>query len=170
MILIGNTLMCNEISVGRKQAGSANQNKVTFNVTYQPGTIEAVGYSGGKEMSRTSLRTAGAPVALRLTPDRPTMRSEYGDLAYVTVEIVDQDGYVVPYAEPEVSFEVTGVGALIAVGTANPLSEEPYVGNQRKAWRGRLLAIVRSGGQPGEIMLRARTEGLSASELWLEAK
>jgi beta-galactosidase len=163
-------LFVNDVPVGRKQAGPVSQNKVTFDVTYQPGTIEAVGYSGGKETSRTSLRTAGTPAFLRLTPDRTTIGSKYGDLAFVTVEIVDQDGYIVTYAESEVSFEISGVGALIAVGTANPLSEEPYVGNRRKAWHGRLLAVVRSNGQPGEIMLRAHTEELPAAELWLNAK
>jgi beta-galactosidase len=163
-------LFINGVSQGRKPAGAASQNKVTFDVTYRPGTIEAVGYCSGKETSRTLLKTAGVPAALRLTPDRTTMRSEYGDLAYVTVEIVDQDSHVVTCAEPEVSFEVSGVGALIAVGTANPLSEEPYVSNRRKAWHGRLLSVVRSSGQAGEIALKARTEGLLAAELRLYAK
>lgn len=163
-------LFINGVSAGRKPGGAASQNKTTFDVTYQPGTIEAVGYRGGKVTSRSSLKTAGAPAALRLTSDRITIGSEYGDLAYVTVEIVDQDGCVVKYAEPEVSFEVSGVGELIAAGTANPLSEELYVGKQRKAWQGRLLAVVQSLGQPGEIVLRANADGLSTSEIWLNAR
>lgn len=162
-------LFINGVSAGRKLAGAASQNRVTFEVTYQPGTIEAVGYSGGKEASRTSLNTTGAPAALRLMPDRVTIRSEYGDLAYITVEIVDQDGRVVTYAEPEVSFEVAGVGELVALGTANPLSEELHVGKRRKAWHGRLLAVVRSSGHGGEIVLRANTDGLPAAESRLHA-
>ena len=86
------------------------------------------------------------------------------------MDIVDPDGLVVKWADPEVSFEVTGAGELIAIGTANPLSEELYVGNKRKAWNGRLMAVVRSTGQAGDIMLTARADGLKAIEFRLNAK
>jgi beta-galactosidase len=160
-------LLINGASFGRKPV---SQNKATFDATYQPGIIEAVGYREGKEVSRTSMKTADAPAALRLTPDRSTIDSQYGDLAYITVEIVDQDGCVVPTAEHEVTFEVSGAGELIAVGTANPSSEESYVGQQRKAWHGRLLAVVRSSGQIGDIVFKAHTDGLPLSEIRLNAK
>jgi hypothetical protein len=61
-------LLINGTSVGRKPAGAAQQNKATFEVTYQPGTLVAVGFMGGVEQGRTELTTAGPPVALRLTP------------------------------------------------------------------------------------------------------
>jgi beta-galactosidase len=129
-----------------------------------------VGYRAGKETGRTSLKTTGAPASVRLIAHRPEIHSAFGDLAYVTVEIVDQDGALVKWADPEVTFEVTGVGELIAVGTANPMSEELYVGNKRKAWNGRLMTVVRSNGQAGEILFKASAEGLNAAELRLYAK
>jgi beta-galactosidase len=88
----------------------------------------------------------------------------------VTVEIVDQDGCLVKWADPEVALEVTGAGELLAVGTANPVSEELYVGDKRKAWKGHLMAVVRSNGQAGEILLKASAESLNAAELRLNAK
>jgi len=69
-----------------------------------------------------------------------------------------------------VSIEVTGAGELIALGTADPLSEELYVGDKRKAWNGRLMAVVRSNGQAGEIILKASADGLPAREIRLQAK
>jgi beta-galactosidase len=162
-------LFVNGVSAGRKPGGAAQKNKTSFEVTYQPGTIEAVGYSGGKETGRTHLKTTGSPVALRASVDRAEIRSEFGDLAYVTVEVLDQDACVVKWADAEVSFEVTGVGELIAVGTANPMSEELYVGNKRKAWNGRVMAVICSIGQPGEIVLKASADGLSATEVRLRA-
>ena len=42
-------LLVNGVSVGRKPAGAAQKNKTTFEVTYEPGTIEAVSYRGGKK-------------------------------------------------------------------------------------------------------------------------
>jgi beta-galactosidase len=162
-------LLINGVSVGREPAGDARKNKASFEVTYQPGTIEAIGYRDGKEVNRTRLETAGAPAALRLTADRSEIRCQYGDLSYVTVEIVDERGRVVKYAEPEISFEVTGVGRLLAVGTANPASEELYVGTTRKAWQGRMMAVVCSIGQAGEIVLKAGTDVDTTAEIRLNA-
>ncbi len=158
-------LLVNGVSAGRKAAGKASQNKVRFEATYQPGEITAVAYSAGKEAARTTLKTAGAPAALRLTPDRAHLNAAYGDLSYVTVEVVDQNGQVVKHAEHQVTFEVSGAGSLAAVGTANPHSEELYVGNQRKAWQGRLMAVVRSADQTGEVVLKVAAAGMQAAEV-----
>jgi beta-galactosidase len=162
-------LLVNGVSAGRKPAGDAAKNKASFEAVYQPGAIEAVSYRGGKEMGRAQLQTAGQPVQLRLVADRATLRAEFGDLAYVTVEIQDERGRRVPYADPLVNLEVSGAGDLLAVGTANPISEELYVGSQRKAWQGRLMAVVRASGQPGQITLKASVEGLPAAQIELRA-
>lgn len=162
-------LFVNGVSIGRKPAGAAAQNKATFEVTYQPGTIEAAGYTGGKETGRTRLATALAPAALRLTPDRAALHTTYGDLAYVTIEVLDGNGLRVPHDEPLIAVQVGGAGELIALGTGDPLSEEPYVGGERKAYQGRLLAVVRTTGQAGQITLTARAEGLPAAEVRLQA-
>ena len=162
-------LLINGVSAGRKPTDAAQHNTATFDVTYVPGTVTAIGYTGGKEGARTSLATAGEPAALRLTPDRAALDCQYGDLAYVTVEVVDRKGVVVPYAEQEVSFEVSGAGDLAALGTANPVSEEMYVGTRRKAFQGRLMAVVRSTGQAGEVRLEASADELGSGEVSLRA-
>jgi beta-galactosidase len=158
-------LVVNGVSLGRKPAGAACQNKSTFEVTYQPGTITAVGFTRGKETCRTTLKTTSKPAALRLRADRTAISVVYGDLAYITVEIVDPDGAVVKYADQEVSFEVSGAGDLLAVGTANPVSEELYTAGKRKAFEGRLMAVVRSKGQAGTIGVKASAEGLAGAEV-----
>lgn len=163
-------LFVNGVSVGRKPAGATCQNKTSFEVIYQPGAIEAVGYTGGRETGRTRLVTSSAPALLRLTADREALNASYGDLAYVTIEVQDKDGVRVSYAEPLITLEVSGAGELIAVGTANPVSEEPYTGNQRKAYQGRLLAVVRTTGQKGKITLKAQAEGLPVAQLQMLAK
>lgn len=146
--------------IGRKPAGAAQQNKASFEVTYQPGTLEAVAYSAGQMNERTTLATAGAPAALRLTPDRMTLDGA-GDLSYVAVEIVDEHGAVVRHAAHPISIEVSGAGELLAVGSANPLSEALYTDAVQAAHQGRLMAIVRSNGQAGVIEVAAHASGLT---------
>jgi beta-galactosidase len=163
-------LIVNGDSLGRLPAGPACQNKAVFAVTYQPGTITAVGFTQGKETGRTTLQTTSAPAALRLTADRTAIRPAYGDLAYITVEIVDKDGHVVKHAGQEVSFEVSGAGELIAVGTADGTSEELYTDKKRKAFAGRLMAVARSKGEAGKINVKATTEGLPDAEVVIKVE
>ena len=162
-------LLVNGVSVGRQPAGAARKNKTSFEITYQPGTLEAIGYQGSKERGRAKLVTASAPATLCLTPDRSTIQANIGSIAYVDIEIKDQDGIPMKHGEPDVTVEVSGAGELLAVGTSNPLSEEMYVGNHRRAYQGHLLAVVRSNGQPGEIMLTARMDGLPPTQIQLLA-
>jgi beta-galactosidase len=163
-------LVINGEAVERKPAGAACRNKATFEVAYQPGTIEAVGYKDGKETGRFKLATASTPVALRLTPDRAEIKADIGNIVYVNISVEDRDGVLVKHGEPEITLDVSGVGELLAVGSGNPISEEPYVGNRRKAFQGYLLAVVRSTGQPGAITLTARAGGLPDAKIELTAK
>ncbi len=160
-------LLINGVSVGRKPAGAENENKAVFDVTYQAGQIVAIGYTDGLERGRMTLNSAGEPAGLRLTPDRTSIKAETSDLVYLTVEVIDAQGERVCNAEHEIQFEIVESGKLIAVGTANPVSEEPYVGNRRKAYQGRLMAVIRSAGSAGKIRVKATADGLDGAEVVL---
>jgi beta-galactosidase len=153
-------LMLNGSTLGRKPAGKANRYTASFDVTYEGGELVAIGYENGVEASRTILQTAGAPAAIRLTPDRGMLRAQFGDLSYVTVEVLDKNGNVVHNADNNVYFTAHGAGSLLAVGNGNPLSEEMYVGNQRRVHEGRAMVVVRTSGEAGEIVLTAAADGV----------
>ncbi|WP_339278685.1 glycoside hydrolase family 2 TIM barrel-domain containing protein [Paenibacillus sp. FSL W8-1187] len=156
-------LFLNGTSLGRQGAGKPNKYKAAFELHYEAGELLAVGYRGGSEASRAALRTAEAPAAIRLTPDRSRLEAEFGDLSYITVEVVDASGNVVHDAADDIYFTACGAGTLIAVGNSNPVSEEMYVGHRRKAYEGRAMAVVRADGESGEIVLTAMAEGIPAS-------
>ena len=160
-------LRVNGVSLGRKAPA---QNIASFEVVYQPGQVEAINYRDGQESERAALSTAGQPARLSLRADHAALRSQYGDLAYVTVEIQDEEGRRVSCAEDLVTLSVSGAGDLLAIGTANPTSDELYVGSQRRAWQGRLMAVARASGQPGPITLTAQVEGLPAAEIELQVQ
>ena len=158
-------LFLNGKSLGAKPATRQEKFIATFKVPYQPGVLKAVGYTGDRAIAECELKTAGAPVQIRLAPDRSTLKAEPDDLCFVTVEIVDQEGLVHPNADHMVFFTVKGEGEIAAVGSGNPISTERYRGNQRRTHRGRCLVVVRSRGGPGEIRLRAQADGLDGAEV-----
>lgn len=138
-----------------------NKMTVRFKVAYEPGELRAVGLSEeGTPVASTQLRTTGKPSAIRLTADRSTIRAERNDLSYVTVEIVDDKGEVVPNGVYPIEFTVAGGGQLVATGSGCPNDASSFQTPLRNSWRGRCLAIVRPSGDTGTITLKAAAEGL----------
>jgi len=123
-------------------------------VPFEPGRIEVVSYRGGKEVARDARYTAGAPVALRLTPDRTTIAADGYDLSYVTVEALDADGRVVPTATDLLHFSVSGDGELAGVDNGNAADTLSLKGSEKALFSGKALAVIRSRrGQRGVATL-----------------
>ena len=111
-------------------------------------------------MSRGVLETTGKAVQIRLAADKTELRADGHDLACVEMELVDAEGRVVQDAEIRLCAEVTGQGWLAGFGTANPMTAEDYTDGETVSWRGRAMAVIRSGYESGEISLAVSAEGL----------
>jgi len=158
------TVSLNGKEIGTQPVGMATQITATFSVPYSAGTLtaECRGPSSVRH-AKQSLVSAGKPTSLKLLPDRAVINSDANDLSYVTVEVLDEAGILVPDAEVDVEFEVTsGPGGLIAVGTGNPRDISSFQSPKCKTWQGRCVAIVQpvgSGG--GRVTLKATGLGKS---------
>jgi beta-galactosidase len=151
--------------IGEKPVSAATKLTAKFDVPYQAGELRAVGLSGGKPVASAILRTAGEPVEIRLTADRSTIRADRNDLSYVTVEVVDRRGTVVPDAAIPVRFTLTGAGELAATGSAAPNDASSFHLPIRKTYEGRCLAILRPQDDAGKITLRAEADGLKPATI-----
>jgi beta-galactosidase len=157
-------------SLGRKSCSREQKFQTEFEVDYAPGKLRAVGYLNGKALTEQVIATVGEPAKIRLSADRETIQGNGFDLCYVTVEVVDADGDVHPSADNDIFFTIQGPGKILAVGNSNPISEERYIGNQRKVHRGRALVVIQSTEDPGEIALTAQADGLEGAEITITAK
>ncbi len=143
-------------SLGKCAAGKENRYTASFDITYTPGLLEAVSYQNGKEVSRTCLKTTGAPASIRLTAEKHALAADGHNLAYVSVEIVDSEGNRVPDALIPLTASVTGAGILAGFGSANPVTEENYTTGSFHTFRGCALAVIRAGYEPGEVTLTVK--------------
>ncbi|WP_028798610.1 glycoside hydrolase family 2 TIM barrel-domain containing protein [Streptomyces sp. 142MFCol3.1] len=139
--------------------GSAGKLHLTWKVAYEPGELKAVARREGKVVATDVLRTAGAPHALRLTPDRASLPADGRSLVFVTAEVVDAHGVVVPDAEHRIAFDVDG-GSVAGLDNGRQESAERYQAATRTAFHGKALAIVRCGTKTGTLKVTARAEGL----------
>lgn len=155
-------LLVNGTSLGRKKVSHERPlpNSVYFDTTYVPGTVEAISYTDGKEISRDSLVTTGAPSKIRLIPEKKEMSADGHDLIYVGIEITDDNGNVVPDAEIALTAEVSGVASLAGFGSGNPKTEDNYTDGETTTFRGRAMAILRAGYQSGTTAISISADGL----------
>lgn len=163
-------LLINGVSAGRQSAGKEHHNKASFLVKYQPGTLEAISYTDGREVSRDCVKSAGAPAGLKITADERALRqnvlkADGQSLCFAVVEVVDAEGSLIPYAGTEVRAEVEGAASLAAFGTGRTATEENYTAGKVLSYHGRMLAVVRSGYEKGTAILRVSAEGLKGAEL-----
>jgi beta-galactosidase len=136
--------------------------RLEWEAPYAPGSLRAVGYKNGKQIAVEEVKTAGAPARIRLTPDRAKISADGQGLSYITVRIEDKDGNLCPLADNLVHFQVEGAGVREAVDNGNAATTEPFQADQRKAFNGLALLIVRStAGQTGKIKVTATSEGLA---------
>jgi beta-galactosidase len=161
-------LLLNGSEIGVKPVSTETKFKAEFDVPYAPGELKAVALKAGKPMAEMTLKTAGRPASLRLRADRQSLRPDRNDLAYVTVEVLDQSGNLVPDAVVPVSFEISGVGELAGTGTANPKDVRSFRQPHSNTYHGKCLAIVRSTGSGGSVTLSAESPGLEPARLVLK--
>jgi beta-galactosidase len=148
---------------------TTNDLHLSWDVPYEPGTLKAVGKRrDGTVACHAEVRTAGRPAAIRLIADRDAVTTGPGDVAHVTFEIVDSAGTVVPTADTRVRFAVSG-GALLALDNADLQDHEPYRTDNRRAFNGRGLAILRAG-QAGSVQVTATSDGLAGASLTIQAR
>lgn len=158
-------LILNGRSIGRQAAGKENHNRTVFELEYERGTLEAVSYTDGKEVSRDCVKSAGKPTGIKITPEQigcggTKLFADGQSFAFARVEIVDDEGNLIPYAEIKLNAETEGAGTLAALGSARPMTEENYTAGKTVTYQGRALAILRAGYEPGEAKLTVRAEGM----------
>jgi beta-galactosidase len=144
---------------------------IEWKVPYQAGSLTAKGYGAAKQVLVTDeVDTAGAPAAIRLRTTRKFLLADEEDLAPIEVEIVDAKGRVVPTADNQVQFSVTGPGAVVGVGNGDPSSHEPDKATQRHAFNGLCMALLGGSKRPGAVTVHASSPGLQSASLTMPSR
>src|SRR5271154_879703 len=140
-----------------------------WDVIYAPGTLTAKGTKDGKVVQTMSLETTSVPSRLALSVDKERIRTSRSDVAHITVHVLDDAGRIVPTADNEVTFSLSGEGHIIGVDNGKPDSHELYKASQRKTFSGAALVVVQSKGHPGSMQLSASAQSLAPAQIQIVA-
>jgi beta-galactosidase len=161
-------LFLNGQSLGAKDM--KKDSHLAWNVKYTPGAIEARGFKGGQQVMTARRETTGPASKLALTADRPEISADGEDVAMFAVEVRDAQGRVVPVADNQVTFRVSGQGRMIGVGNGDPTCHESDKGSSRKAFSGLCMALVQSSKTAGSITVEATSPGLTPASVTISSK
>jgi beta-galactosidase len=107
---------------------------------------------------------------VELVPDKTVLQADGSDLANSEIRVVDADGRRVFGADSTIEVQAAGAGELAAIDSGDPADMNPVQASHRKAWQGRVLAIVRAGATAGTITVRASAAGLKPGEATVTVK
>ena len=126
-------------------------------VKYEPGELKVVVYdANGNAAGEEIVKTAGKPADLKLEAwtANETLQANGDDLAFVTVSLTDAEGTLIPQADDQLTFEVTGAGTFEAVCNGDATSLESFKQPTMKLFSGQLVVVVRSAQKAGTLTLK----------------
>jgi len=116
-------LILNKKSLGKKPI--PKNGHIDWDVNYQPGTLVAKGFVKNKLMVTQQIETTDVPAKIALSAERLQVQSDGEDVAIITVQLNDAKDRMVPTANKEIAFSLTGPGKIIGVGNGDPASHDP---------------------------------------------
>ena len=169
-----------ELFINGKSQGVREKNDSTYqnryrlmwmDTRYEPGEVTVVAYDAdGNRVTERTIRTAGKPHHLVVTPNRSELKADGDDLVYFTVQVADKDGNIVPTDSRMVKFSVTGAGAFEATANGDPTCILPFQNPEMKLFSGAATAIARSGNKPGQLTFKASASGVKPATAVIDVK
>ncbi len=169
-----------ELFINGKSQGIREKNDSTYQsryrlmwmeTVYKPGEVKAVAYDADNNVAVEKIvRTAGKPHHIVLTPSCEELKANGDDLLYVTVQVADKDGNIVPNDSRLVRFNVEGCGTFEATANGDATCLLPFQNPEMKLFSGAATAIVRSGMNPGQLTLTASAKGVKNGTVTVQVK
>ena len=141
----------------------------TWTVSFAPGSLKAVGSTGGAAVAQEELHTAGKATKVQLIADRTTLPDNFDSVSYIRAIATDDAGNPVFSAVDKITFAVSGPGVVAAVDNGDNNSHEPFQGTQRTLFNGECYAMIKSTAAAGSITVTATAPGLAAGTVNLTA-
>ena len=165
-------LFVNGVSMGdyHQEKVGATQLTGRWKVPYERGEIKAVGYGEtGEILCEEVKRSFGDPVKISLKPDKTSMLSDGEDMIFVEITTLDGEGLTVENSRSRVSVSVEGEGRLVGLDNGDSTDYDQYKSSSRRLFSGRLLAMIASTKNPGDIKVRVSSPGLEDGVLSLSS-
>jgi beta-galactosidase len=157
-------LFLNGKSLGQKTM--ERNSHLQWNVLYEPGILEAIGYKNGKKIT-AKVETTEQASQVVISTDKTILNADGKDVTVINISITDEKGREVPTANNMISFAISENAKIIGVGNGDPSSHEPDKcathSWQRSAFNGKCQVIIQAEKNTGEVTFEAKSIGLKSA-------
>lgn len=157
-------LYLNNKLIDRKSKSNDRYDIIFNQVDFAPGELKAISYKGDKIVKTTKLNTASQPYRVKLSLEKQGIDVGGDELAFVHAYIVDENDNVVPNANSLITFSVTNGASIIATDNGNTTDTSSFQSNERHAFQGKALAIIRLH-EKGTVKLEAKSGHLKTDTI-----
>lgn len=157
-------LFLNDREITSDPVRDRRSNSLCWNIPFEPGCLRMETWSADGRSASREIKTHGTPVSIEVFADRQVMDAG-GDVVHVFLNILDEEGTRVRTADNAVKCTVEGAGEFLRMENASPSFTGPYISDSMPAYKGRLLAYVKSSDSEGRIKVRFDVEGLGSATL-----
>jgi beta-galactosidase len=113
------------------------------------------------------VQTTGPAAKLALQADRADISADGRDLSFITIQVEDAHGRVVPQAANALHLAISGPGEIVAADNGDPTDLTSFPSHDRNAFNGLALAIVRATGS-GTATLEVSSPGLKSGDVKID--
>lgn len=142
---------------------------MTWHMPYEKGEISATSFDKNgkiirKTLGRSKIKTPTDDTFIKLEAFYPSMGENREGINFITIDLVDEDGNIKTNASDEISVEVSDNAQLLGLDSGLQTDFDPFKTDKKRAYAGRLLAIVKAKGL-GPLKLKASGQNLRQAEL-----
>lgn len=157
-----------------RQKGYNDDGAYRFEVVWEPGTLEAVGYDEmGRRECCAVIETTQTTSKIRadIYEDREEDSQRIGYLYQIIVTQLDKSERMVVWDEQNIRVQITGAGELAGIENGDLSDVTPYSAPERKTKDGKLMVYVRRTGA-GKIVAAITAVALRTDEggMYLEVE
>ena len=164
-------LYLNGAPAGKARIGEKEPFTAVFELPFEPGELTAVCYKEGRTTGQITMKTAGFPKQFEVVSSADKIQADPQRLVFLQADLLDVNGVKNMLERKQVSVQVDGPAFLMGFGNAEPTSlENDPLETTKESFNGRVMAVVRSTGEAGEIRVTFRAEGMEEKTVCIEAE
>lgn len=162
-------LLLNGQALGELKPYNDESGIIHWDIPYQPGKLEVIGFNAGNESARYAIETSKRPAAIvAKVYGEPKLLPE--GIAQIEIQIVDEDGKPVLLSDDELNFRVRGAAKLLGLEASDSRDMGDYSDNRQRVFQGKMLAYIKADKQSGKALVSITSPWLKGAEIELEVE
>lgn len=141
----------------------------SWKIPYEKGDLVAKAYVDGCVVAENKISSFSEAVKLEAKADKENLKADGRDMVFVEISATDENHNFVANARNRVEVTVSGAGRLVGLDNGDSTDYDSYKGTSRRLFSGKLVAMIMSTFEAGEIGVKICSEGLAPANLVLKA-